>query len=113
MEDNSLLIMNLIIHAGDAKSSAMEAIYAAKKKDFDVANAKIKEANAKINQAHNTQTNLLTEEANGNHTELSLLMIHAQDHLMTALTFLDMAKELIDVYSAMEALKSERGIAND
>lgn len=102
MEENNLLVMNLIINAGDAKSSAMEAIYAAKKNDFTKAKEKIKEANEKINKAHNSQTDLLTEEANGNHTEISLLMIHAQDHLMTALTFLDLAKELIDVYQVME-----------
>lgn len=109
MEENNLLVMNLIINAGDAKSSAMEAIYAAKKKDFELAQNKIKEANGKINKAHNSQTDLLTEEANGNHAEISLLMIHAQDHLMTALTFLDLARELVEVYEAMQALQEERG----
>lgn len=102
MEENNLLVMNLIINAGDAKSSAMEAIYAAKKRDFKLAQEKIKEANNKINKAHNSQTDLLTEEANGNHSEISLLMIHAQDHLMTALTFLDLAKELVDVYQEID-----------
>lgn len=109
MEENNLLVMNLIINAGDAKSSAMEAIYAAKKTDFEGAQQKIKEANEKINKAHKSQTNLLTEEANGNHTKISLLMIHAQDHLMTALTFLDLAKELVEVYENLQALKEERG----
>lgn len=109
MEDNNLAVMNLIINAGDAKSSAMEAIYAAKKQDIDGAREKIKEANLKINKAHNSQTELLTAEASGNHTQISLLMIHAQDHLMTPLTFLDLAKELVDVYDLMQnmTLKSE------
>lgn len=98
MDENNELIMNLIINAGDAKSSAMEAIYAAKKRDFETAQNKLKEANSKINLAHNAQTDLLTAEANGDHTDVSLLMIHAQDHLMTALTFLELAKELVDVY---------------
>ena len=47
MEDNNLAVMNLIINAGDAKSSAMEAIYAAKKQDIEGAREKIKEAKAK------------------------------------------------------------------
>lgn len=102
MTENNEQVMNLIINAGDAKSSAMEAIYAAKKRDFDGAKDKLKEANTKINKAHNSQTELLTAEANGDHTEINLLLIHAQDHLMTALTFLDLAKELIDVYQVME-----------
>lgn len=103
MGKNNELIMNLIINAGDAKSSAMEAIYAAKKGDLEAAKDKLKEANTKINQAHNSQTGLLTAEANGNHTEINLLMIHAQDHLMTAITFLDLAKELVDVYQAIQS----------
>ena len=33
---------------------------------------------------------------------LSLLMVHGQDHLMNAITFLDMAKEMVDVYRKLE-----------
>ena len=103
MEENNELVMNLIINAGNAKSSAMEAVQSAKKYDFETANEKIKSANAQINKAHNTQTDLLTAEANGDYTEITLLMVHAQDHLMTTLTILDLAKELVDVYKITQA----------
>ncbi|UJF15973.1 PTS lactose/cellobiose transporter subunit IIA [Jeotgalibaca sp. MA1X17-3] len=95
---NTEVIMNLIINAGGAKSSAMEAIYAAKKSDFDTATEKFKLANEQISKAHNAQTSLISAEANGDHTEINLIMIHAQDHLMTAIAFIDLAKELVDFY---------------
>lgn len=31
-------------------------------------------------------------------------MVHGQDHLMNAITFLDMAKETIELYQRIEAL---------
>jgi len=44
------------------------------------------------------QTNLIHNEANGNKAEVSLLLVHAQDHLMNAITIKDMAKEFVDLY---------------
>ncbi|HLQ40659.1 MAG TPA: PTS lactose/cellobiose transporter subunit IIA [Tetragenococcus sp.] len=101
-EKNLQASMGLIMHAGDAKSSAMEAIAAAKKGNFDEARKKLTSADEALKQAHLSQTNLLTEEAQGNHTEITLLGLHAQDHLMTALTFNDLAKEIVDLYQRLE-----------
>lgn len=101
-EKNLEVIMGLIMHAGDAKSHAMEAIRAAKAGDFEQANDKIKAAETALVQAHHTQTSLLTEEAQGNHVEISLLMVHGQDHLMTSIAFNDLAKEIIDVYQKLK-----------
>ena len=51
--------------------------------------------------AHNVQTDMLTQEAQGNHVKVDLYMVHAQDHLMTAITFIDLAKEVVAVYKKM------------
>ncbi|APT14011.1 PTS lactose/cellobiose transporter subunit IIA [Lactobacillus jensenii] len=98
--------MMLIMNAGNAKAFAKEAIDAAKKGDFDKAEAKIKEANEALIDAHNTQTGMLTEEARGNHAKLTLLVVHAQDHLMTAITYIDLAQEIVEVYKQMAELKN-------
>lgn len=99
-EEGQLLetIMGLIMHGGDAKSNAMEAIYAAKKGDFEEADKKIEEADKALNDAHKSQTSLLTQEASGDSVEISLLLVHGQDHLMNAITFKDLAVEFIDLY---------------
>lgn len=93
--------MGLIINGGNAKACAMEAIRAAKAGDFDDAEAKMREANESQIQAHNLQTNLLHEEAQGKSNKVTLLMVHAQDHLMNSITFCDLAKEFIDLYKAL------------
>ncbi|WP_390409777.1 PTS lactose/cellobiose transporter subunit IIA [Lacticaseibacillus jixiensis] len=96
--ENMQAVMGLIINGGNAKSSAFEAIAAAKKGDFDQAKAKLKEADNFLVDAHNSQTKMLTAEANGEHAQVTLLMVHSQDHLMTAITFRDLAGEIVDLY---------------
>lgn len=93
------VIMQLIMFGGDAKSNAMEAIQAAKAGDFELAKTKIADADASLKQAHHSQTEMLTKEAQGDRTEVSLLMVHGQDHLMTSIAFTDLAKEIIEVYN--------------
>ena len=101
-EENINAIMDLIVYGGDGKSSSMEAIHAAKQGDFALADEKIKSAEESLLKAHHSQTAMLTEEANGNSVELSLLMVHGQDHLMTGMMFKDLAKEIVDVYRMMK-----------
>lgn len=95
-------IMGLIMHGGDAKSSAMEAIYAAKAGDFEEAANKLDETEEALSKAHRAQTSLLTKEASGESVELSLLLVHGQDHLMNAVTVKDLATEIIDLYKKMD-----------
>lgn len=100
MEDQQNLeaIMGLIMYGGNAKNDAMEAISAAKKGDFDLAEQKIRDAEASLVEAHHSQTQMLTQEAQGNHMQVTLLTVHSQDHLMTSIAFTDLAKEIIDLY---------------
>lgn len=92
------IVMGIIMAGGNAKAHAVEAITAAKKGDFTEAEKKLEEANQAIVDAHNTQTEMLTAEARGEHTPIDLYMVHAQDHLMTGITFVDLAKEIVEVY---------------
>lgn len=92
------VIMELIVNGGNARSRAIEAIKAAKSGDLEKAREKLKEAEEALGKAHDFQTNLIQNEAAGNKTEISLLMVHAQDHLMNAMTINDMAKEFVDMY---------------
>lgn len=92
------IILNIITHSGEARSYAMEAIQHAKKGDFDKANKSIELCKEELGFAHNYQTSLIQSEAGGNKAEISLLLIHAQDHLMTTMTLKDLAIELVEVY---------------
>lgn len=97
-EKRMQIVMGIIMAGGNAKAHAVEAITAVKKGDFTEAEKKLEEANQAIVDAHNTQTEMLTAEARGEHTPIDLYMVHAQDHLMTGITFVDLAKEIVEVY---------------
>lgn len=97
-EKRMQIVMGIIMAGGNAKAHVVEAITAAKKGDFTEAEKKLEEANQAIVDAHNTQTEMLTAEARGEHTPIDLYMVHAQDHLMTGITFVDLAKEIVEVY---------------
>lgn len=106
MDDKNLeAIMGLIMNGGNAKSDAMEAIYAAKQGDFVTAEAKIIDAEESLVKAHHSQTAMLTQEAQGDNMTVTLLTVHSQDHLMTAITFKDLAKEIIDVYKRIDGVE--------
>jgi PTS system cellobiose-specific IIA component len=92
------IIMQIIISGGNARSHAMEAIQLAKTKKIKEARDALYKANEELSQAHSVQTQLIQEEAAGNNKEITLLMVHAQDHLMNAITVKDLAQEFIDMY---------------
>ena len=92
------IIMNIILHSGNARSLAMEAIQEAKKGNFETANKYITEATQSLGEAHKSQTDLIQGEARGEKSEISILLIHAQDHLMNAMTLKDMAAEMVELY---------------
>ncbi len=97
-----MTIFQLITHSGDAKSLLFEAIQHAKTGDASGAQEKIEKAEEHLAMAHKEQTGLIQMEAQGKPAEVSLLLIHAQDHLMNAIMFKDLAKELVEVYTRLE-----------
>lgn len=97
------LVMNLVVEGGNARSLAMEAIQAAKGGDLDKAEALLKECDEALVEAHNAQTDLIQAEIQGEHIQVMLLMVHAQDHLMDAMVVKDMAREIVDLYKKLNA----------
>ncbi|MBM7656264.1 PTS lactose/cellobiose transporter subunit IIA [Neobacillus cucumis] len=87
----------LILHSGNARSLAMEALQDARNKDYEQADQKIKESENELLQAHKFQTQLIQREAGGDKYDIPILLVHAQDHLMTAMTVKDMAIEIIEL----------------
>lgn len=95
-------VITIIVKSGEAKSSAFEAIQFAKKGEFDKASELLNQSNENLASAHQMQTSLIQTEAGGNKTEVTLLMVHAQDHLMTAMTVRDLAREIVELYENKE-----------
>lgn len=97
-EEYDELVMNLVVEGGNARSLAMEAIQAAKSGDIARAEELLKECDEALVEAHHSQTNLIQAEIQGEHIQVMLLMVHAQDHLMDAMVVKDMAREIVDLY---------------
>lgn len=96
------VVMELVVNGGNAKSKALEAVAAAAKHDFKLADELIKECEEALNNAHKFQTDLIQKEINnGKKTEVSLIMIHGQDHLMNAITVRDLAIQMIEMYKVI------------
>ncbi len=98
MDEMETQIVNLIVSSGSARSSAMESIAQAKEGKIDEAKASLEAAKENVNEGHHSQTELIQAEIRGEKAPLSLLMVHAQDHLMTALLAIDLAVEIVDIY---------------
>lgn len=92
------IVMNIIVYAGNAKSYCFEALNEAKKGNFKKSDELINKAKDELLKAHHIQTELIQEEASGNGHKPTLLMMHAQDHLMNASLAKDLIMELIDMY---------------
>lgn len=99
------MAFGLILNAGNSKSKSLMAIETAREFEFEEAENLVAEAEEDLRAAHQTQTNLIQSEARGEKMELNLIMVHAQDHLTTAMIMIDQANEFINLYRLISELK--------
>ncbi len=95
LEEITQIAFGLIVHAGDAKSLAQEAIEASNEYDFDKAKELICKANGELKAAHEIQTKIVQAEAGGANYVVTVLLVHAQDHLSMAMSSMDVAKQIL------------------
>ncbi|PWW06971.1 PTS lactose/cellobiose transporter subunit IIA [Mangrovibacter plantisponsor] len=96
-------VMGIIINAGQSRSLCYEALRCAKAGDFSGADGKMQEAVQYAREAHRVQTQLIEADEGEGKTRMTLVMVHAQDHLMTSILAQELIAELIDVYRSREA----------
>lgn len=102
-------VLTIITHSGDARSLAMKAISLAREGQFAQAQGCIEEAAHRIGLAHREQTSLIQSEAQGVKQDLSLLLVHAQDHLMNAIVVRDLAAEFVELYRMVKQDRNGAG----
>lgn len=104
MEGMELAAFQIISAVGTARSSYIEAIQEAKQGNFDRAKELIDEGDQLFVEGHDAHLKLLESEANGEKI-VGLLILHAEDQLMSAEGFKLIALEFIDVYKKLNELK--------
>ena len=98
MEENSVrevIAMELIANSGQARSLAFSAVAKARDNKIEEAKNLLLESKQASLVAHQAQTRLLIEEANGNEMVVNVLLVHAQDHLMTSILAQELIQEII------------------
>ena len=95
-------LIEIISLSGEVKKKFLEAVKHAKNNEPEQAAEVYEKADDKLIKAHLKQTELINKEAGGEKLESSLMLTHAQDHLMTAILLKDMAKEFMDLYQKIE-----------
>lgn len=101
--DMEAICFQIITCVGSAKSAYVEAIGLAKKGEIEAARDKIKGGDEFFLEGHHVHADLIGQEASGNPVPTSILLIHAEDQLMSAETAKIYAVEFIDLYEKLFA----------
>lgn len=95
------VVMGLIINSGQARSLAYNALKQAKLGDFETAKTLMEQSHAALHEAHRVQTQLIESDEGQGKIKVSLVLVHAQDHLMTAMLARELISELIELHEKM------------
>ena len=91
-------VMEIIVNAGQSRSRCFEALHAARQGNFDEAKNLLREADGYSRQAHRMQTKLIEQDAGEAKQPMTLIMVHAQDHLMNSLLARELCEEILHLY---------------
>jgi PTS system cellobiose-specific IIA component len=97
--DDEQICLQIISNSGMARSKVIEAIRAYKQKNADYVDELMLEASEFLANAQDVHFQLLQREAMGTHANFSLLLTHAQDHLLSSITMKDLASEFLSLLS--------------
>jgi PTS system cellobiose-specific IIA component len=91
-------VIEIIVNAGQSRSLCFEALHAARQGNLDEAKSLLREADGYARQAHKMQTKLIEQDAGEARQPMTLIMVHAQDHLMNSLLARELSEEIIHLY---------------
>lgn len=101
------MIFNIIAHGGNARALAYEALEEARKGNYDRVDELMEECKEEMNVAHNTQTELVQRDLRGEDVNISLLLVHAQDQLMTTMAEQTLLLQMIEMQKEINHLKNK------
>lgn len=98
-------VMELIINAGESKSLAMQALMSAKSGQWDEVDGLLKQSTEAAKRAHGVQTQLIGMDEGEGKVPVNLVMVHAQDHIMTSMLARELVEELINIHRQLQEKK--------
>ena len=100
--DPEEVVMGLIINSGNARSLAYTALRQAKQGDFATAKTTMDQSRQALSEAHRVQTQLIESDEGEGKIKVSLVLVHAQDHLMTSMLARELVAELIELHEKLQ-----------
>lgn len=88
----------LILHSGNARSKVLQALREYREGNVEGADSLLVQAEEDLKQAHEIHFKMVQREASGEKVEFALLLMHAEDHLMSTLSMKELVKELIELF---------------
>ena len=107
MEGMELTCFQIISAVGSARSYYIEAIKEARHGNMEKARELIEAGRVDFAKGHDYHLELLQKEADGKPVEIRMLLIHAEDQLMSAEDFGILAKEFVEMYEEMHGHEAE------
>ena len=90
----------LILHSGNARSKVIQAIREYRDNRIAEADQLLDQAEEDLKVAHQIHFKMVQQEASGEKIEFALLLMHAEDHLMSTLSMKELVKELLELFKA-------------
>lgn len=101
MDGIELIAFEIISNVGMAKSLAIEALRDVRAGKYDEAEKKIHESSEYLIKGHHAHTSLIQKEASGDKVEFSLIIMHAEDQMMSAETIKSLIEEMIEMFKQL------------
>ncbi len=97
-QELELLCFQIITYVGTARTHFINAIQSAKAGNYEEAENLLKQGDEAFAEGHKGHAGLLTKDANGELTGGYMILMHAEDQLMSAEAFRILADEFIALY---------------
>lgn len=101
-DELQMAAFEIILNSGNSRTTVHEAFAAMRAGNYDKATELLESANEELLLAHKAQTHLLQEYAGGTEIKIEIIMVHAQDHLMTTMTLREVALEMLELYKKVQ-----------
>ncbi|PMK00714.1 PTS lactose/cellobiose transporter subunit IIA [Vibrio sp. 10N.261.55.A7] len=102
-------LMTLLCQVGEARSTFMEAMTTARKGQFQQAHQLLKEGDSALAEVHKAQTSLIGFDEGAGKVQMTLILTHIQDHIMTTMLCRELAEEIITIHHQLQkVMKNEQ-----
>ncbi|ROV60055.1 PTS lactose/cellobiose transporter subunit IIA [Vibrio ponticus] len=99
-------LMTLLCYVGAARSSFIAAMRAARSGDFEQAQTCIDEGDQALKDVHKSQTELIGYDEGSGKVQMTLILTHIQDHIMTTMLCREVTEEVIAIHKELKELRS-------